>query len=319
MCDKNTEIDTKLTNEQKVISNPLNNINKLVLSGGGLRGCIHIGVVQYCEEHDILKNITCIAGTSIGALIATLISISYSSVELNHIIKAFDYLEYQSIDICNITKNYGLDTFEKIQGLISTLFIKKDLMPYITFKELHQQTKKHLIINAVCLNNHENTFFDYLLSPNMPVIIAIRASMSLPIIFGSVLYNGLTYIDGGLLNNFPIDHSIFQEQPERVLGVNLNNPKTHSVKDIDSIDVYAMNLWSCLYDAYNNRNDYSQKQFHIINVPTPNFTAFDLLINNNDKQYLIDLGYQKVTEYSENLKLKTQQQTPAQTTTPTKK
>lgn len=281
--------------------NPLLKIDKMVLSGGGLRGCIHIGVMKFLEEKNIMKNISCIAGTSIGSLVATLISMSYTSAELSQIIKTFNYLHFQSIDVCNIMKNYGVDTFEKIMGFITTLFVKKNFMPYITFLDLHKQTNKHLIINAVCLNSHENTFFDYQLTPNMPVIVAIRASMSLPVIFGSVNYNGLTYVDGGLLNNFPINFPLFTECPETVLGVNLNNPMNHSVKDINTIDSYAIHLCSCLYDAYNNLIDYSKSKIHIITVPTPKFTTFDLLLSDDDKQYLINLGYYKTIEYFEKM------------------
>ena len=278
-------------------------INKLVLSGGGLRGCIHIGVVRSLEEKNLMKQINCFAGTSIGSLVATLLVLSYTSTELTLLIKNFDYLQYQCIDVCNIMRHYGIDTFGKIMGFIATLFIKKNTMPYITFADLFKQTGKHLIINAVCLNNHENTFFDHLLTPNMPVIIAVRASMSLPIIFGSTHYNGLTYVDGGLLDNLPIDFPLFINEPETVLGINLYNPLNHSVKDINTIELYTIHLCACLYDAYNRLDKHTNPLMHIICIQTHKFNTFDLTMKDDDKQFLIDLGYQKTTEYLDSKKL----------------
>lgn len=281
--------------------NPLVKIDKLLLSGGGMRGCIHIGVIRYLEERNLIDQIKHIAGTSIGALIATLLVMSYSSDDMEQMIKEFDYNRYQSVDVCHIIEHFGIDTFEKITGLIASLFTKKNYTPYVTFGELYKKTNKHLIINAVCLNTHESSFFDYIITPNMPVIIAIRASMSLPFIFGSVNYNGLTYVDGGLLNNFPVNLPIFRENPETVLGINLNNSIEYSVKEINSIDQYSIHLFSCLYNAYIKLATDTDSKAHIIAIPTPKFNTFDFLITTEDKKQLIEIGYHKIRDYCEKI------------------
>jgi len=280
--------------------NQTENINKLVLSGGGLRGCIYIGVLKYLEERNIIQNIHCIGGTSIGALVGVLIALSYTSVELEHTIKDFEYTQYNSLDVCHLFEHFGIDTFEKIMKFIVTLFTKKNYSPYITFFDFYTQTNKHLIVNAVCLNTHENTIFDYQLTPNMPVITGIRASMTLPFIFGSVKYNGLTYVDGGLLNNFLIDLPIFRDNPEQVLGINLHNLIGFSVKEIHTLDQYVIHLFSCLYDSYINLSTSTVKYPHVIPIITPKFNTYDFILTNDDKQFLIDLGYRKVSEHFTN-------------------
>jgi len=278
-------------------NNPLLSINKLVLSGGSLKGCAHIGIIRYLEETNILPQIQCIAGTSIGALIATLLTISYSSKELELYIKQFDYIQYQSIDIYHILECFGIDNFGKIMQFIATLFINKRINPFITFHDLFQITHKHLVVNAVCLNTHENTFFDYLLTPQMPVITAVRASMSLPLMFGSTKHNGLTYIDGGLLNNFIIDFPLFQEAPDTVLGIILSNRTNCSVKEIDNINQYMYHLFSCFYDAYLDLAIKPPPQSHIIRINVPKCQTYDFSLKDEEKDEIIQLGYYKIKEY----------------------
>ena len=285
----------------KNLSDNLKKINKLVLSGGGLRGCVYIGILKYLEEKNIIQKIDCIGGTSIGALVGVLVTMSYTSIELEHTIRDFEYTQYNSVNLCHLFVHFGIDTFEKIMEFIVALFTRKNYPPYITFADLYTKTNKHLIINAVCLNTHENTIFDYQLTPNMPVITAMRASMTLPFIFGSVKYNGLTYVDGGLLNNFLIDLPIFKNNPDTVLGINLHNSLGFSVREIQTLDQYVINLFSCLYDAYIKLSINTLKYSHIISIIAPKFNTYDFTLTNDDKQFLVDLGYRKVSEHFANL------------------
>ena len=275
----------------------LNKIDKLVFSGGGLRGCIHIGVLKYLEQHHLMGQITCVGGTSIGSLIATLIAMSYSSDQLEAVIIDFDYAKFQSIDLCHVLDHFGFDTFEKINQYIASLFAQKDYPSSITFIDLYNKTGKHLVMNAVCLNTHENTFFDHLLTPHMPVIIAIQASMSLPFIFGSVTYDGLTYVDGGLLDNFPIDFPIFTRNPETVLGINLDNKIDYSVREINSLDQYCIHLFSCLYNTYIKVSTCDNLIANVINISTPKYVTIDLMLTTEEKSQLIALGYRKINDF----------------------
>jgi hypothetical protein len=275
----------------------LSKINKLVLSGGGMRGCLHIGALKYLEEIGVLPHIECVAGTSIGSLVATLVVMSYSSSELESMIIQFDYAQYQCVDIYHILRSFGIDNFTRIAELIGQLFRRKNYSPLITFENLHTLTHKHLILNAVCLNTHQSVFFDHIMTPQMPVIVAIQASMSLPFIFGSTQYNGLTYIDGGLLNNFPIDLPIFTRDPETVLGLDLLNYTDCSVREIKTIDLYCIHLFSCLYEAYIKINTQPDPKMHIVHLKSNLCCTYDLMLGTQEKQSLISEGYQTMSTY----------------------
>ena len=88
----------------------------LCLSGGGIKGAAHIGVLQSLEEHNI--NIDYISGTSSGSIVATLYSIGYSPSEI------YNFFKHYSKDITHMVYNRGKVNLEKL----------KDCIDQITFK-----------------------------------------------------------------------------------------------------------------------------------------------------------------------------------------
>lgn len=126
-----------------------------------------------------------------------------------------------------------------------------------TFSQLDQFSKKFpsLGIKTICFTGTNYTtgeleVFDLYKTPDMPVDLAVRISMSLPWFFKSVKYNNSEYMDGGCLNNYPM--FIFNESPyfqpgmNKVLtggqGVYSQNLCTLGLK-VDSQDEIQKILW----------------------------------------------------------------------------
>ena len=76
--DVDVDVDVKV--DEKVDENKTKSI--LVLSGGGIKGLIYIGIFKYFEEINIMKNIDTFVGASAGALFSVLYSIGYTSKQL---------------------------------------------------------------------------------------------------------------------------------------------------------------------------------------------------------------------------------------------
>ena len=72
-----------------------------------------------------------------------------------------------------------------------------------------------VVIPATDLDNGESHEFR-----SGPIVEAVTASCSIPIIFSPVVINGVHYVDGGLFHNFPV--SIIREECERIIGVNVD-------------------------------------------------------------------------------------------------
>src|SRR5258706_9994706 len=95
---KITQLNPEITQLNPKITQLASKITKLVFSGGGVRGYVYIGVLKYLEETLLLNQIEYVAGTSIGAFIATLVCLGFNSSELERIFCHFNYQNYQCID-----------------------------------------------------------------------------------------------------------------------------------------------------------------------------------------------------------------------------
>jgi predicted acylesterase/phospholipase RssA len=92
--------------------------------------------------------------------------------------------------------------------------------PILHSVKILKRTGKDLHINAVCINTGENVDFCNDHFPDMSVLTAIDASMSIPFILQPILYKDKLYIDGGTSNNLPL-HMLPSLPGHKCLAVNL--------------------------------------------------------------------------------------------------
>ncbi len=160
----------------------------LVLSGGGARGLAHIGVLRVLEREGI--TIDCLAGTSMGGVIAAGYSAGMSSYILEREAhaatrkRAFVHL----VDPC--LPDGGIIRGERVLEYFKKEFGGK------TFSELALP----LALVAVDLNSHKEVIIQ-----EGSVALALRATISVPCLFKPVEINDKKLIDGGVLNNIPVD------------------------------------------------------------------------------------------------------------------
>jgi len=176
----------------------------LALSGGAVRGMSHIGVLKYLEEKNIETHL--VAGTSAGSLIGALHASGKSASEIEEI--ALD------IHWKDIIKNIYSVSFPK-KGLINVEFLKKIFDMYLgklTFENL----KKPLIVVAVDLGKNEVVHIN-----TGEVTSAVLASCAIPGIFTPVERDGLTLVDGGVLQNIPTA-PLAEGGARKIIAVNLN-------------------------------------------------------------------------------------------------
>lgn len=187
----------------------------LALSGGGVKGAAHIGVLKALEEKNV--RIDYIGGTSSGSIVATLYAAGYKPEEIYQIFKKYcKNIKY--IDIKNIFKLFfgilttgtiiidGLNSGKTINRLINKMCNKKDI--YNIF-----DIKMPLAIPSVNMNTGEVICFTSLkmraFSDNTVFINdvnigkAVQASCSFPAVFSPVDYKKNKLIDGGIRENVP--------------------------------------------------------------------------------------------------------------------
>lgn len=178
----------------------------LVLSGGGMRGMAHIGVIRALEDHNIVP--THIVGSSIGAIVGGLYAYGYSWNEMLSFFKAI-----QIFDIKKYALNKpGFIDAEKFYDVLHS-YIKED-----DFSVL----KKKLSVTATNILNGQLTVFD-----SGELIKPILASAAFPGVFAPVNISNSYYVDGGVLDNFPVNQ--LKESCDVVIGVYVNSYDTISI------------------------------------------------------------------------------------------
>lgn len=171
----------------------------LALSGGGAKGFAHLGVFKLLEECGLMPDV--IVGTSVGSLMGILFADGYSADELKELFTGREFSEFAQLQL----PKSGLFDSKRF-----SYFLKRHLRAK-TFEEL----KIPMIVVATDLDNGESHEFS-----SGPIVEAVTASCSIPIIFSPVVINGVHYVDGGLFHNFPV--SIIRDICERVIGVNVS-------------------------------------------------------------------------------------------------
>ena len=171
----------------------------LVLSGGGFRGIAHIGVIKALDEYGF--EITHIAGTSAGAIIGALYS---GGLDWKQILEFIKKVNIFSINNYAVGKPGFVDT-EKFYENFSEFF------PSDNFESL----KIPLFITATNILDGSLKVF-----AEGELIRPILASAAFPGVFTPVKIADSYYVDGGALNNFPVD--LIKNYCDQIIGVYVN-------------------------------------------------------------------------------------------------
>jgi NTE family protein len=170
----------------------------LALSGGGVRGFAHLGVIKALQEADV--EIKAISGTSSGAVTGAFIAAGYSPDETLQIMK-----EYKLFRLLKGVFSSGLFSMRRFQDIYLNCF------PHNSFEELNFP----LYISSTNIYSGKTEFFS-----SGQLIPPLLASTSLPVIFKPVEINGQLYLDGGILNNLPVEPLLDKGLP--IIGVHVN-------------------------------------------------------------------------------------------------
>jgi predicted acylesterase/phospholipase RssA len=134
------------------------------------------------------------------------------------------YTKFEIDDILNILDTYGFDNGERLKKMFSSMLYRKTFKNDLTFLEFAKLTGKNLVVCVANLTNECSEFWCVDKTPLYSVISALHASCALPIIFSPVVINNVTYIDGGIYNNFPISY-IDKQKYNEVIGINVTASK----------------------------------------------------------------------------------------------
>jgi len=171
----------------------------LVLSGGGARGVAHLGAIQALLDNGIKPDI--ISGVSSGAIVGSLYGAGMKPEEILDILTKTKIFRY-------IRPAWSKFGFLNIQKLIA---IYKLYLPVKTFADL----KLPVIISAADILEGKTIYFR-----EGDLVKAVLASTCIPLLFAPVKMDGMLMVDGGILNNLPVEPLI--ADCNMIIGVHCN-------------------------------------------------------------------------------------------------
>jgi NTE family protein len=199
----------------------------LVFSGGGVRGIAYLGAVEVLDEYRILDNIERVAGTSAGAITATLLSLRLRVAEMRELFLTLDFRKVPQSDtrhtkrrLISIPDEENPRRFLRSYGWYSSQYFYhwlQDIIahqyggnPKASFRDFRERGYRDLYIVAANVSRQRAEVFSPDHTPEVAVADAVRMSISIPLYFESLRFNGKRfgsgeyYVDGGLYDNFPV-------------------------------------------------------------------------------------------------------------------
>lgn len=275
-------------------------IKNLVMSGGGIKGIAHIGALCALDEKGYLDDIEIIAGTSIGAFIGVLIAIGYKPKELYEFVTIFDIAKMGSFKPNQFLNKYGLDDGSRIIMVVKKMFMNKGISENVSFKELHDVNNKKIIMTVTCINDKNAYYYSVDTFPDMSVIKALRMSISVPLYFTPIEHNGYMFVDGGCIDNYPIQ--LFHDDMEHTIGIFISDIREHVEKIINFEDILINTIMSMLEGV--SRNSMKGYEKYSIKVNLTKFNLMDLSLTKEKKQELYDTGYNSIINNLDKLHIK---------------
>lgn len=286
----------------------------LTLSGGGAKGLAHIGVLKALEENNV--PVDYVVGTSMGGIVGALYASGYSAEQIEAIMlsekfqkwvngdleRGYNY--YYNKDKVNssfLNVNLSLDSVFNARvnsSLASDLSLNFALMQYFArpaaaanynFDSLYRPlrimaadvfTQKQVIIDSGSLG------------------AAVRTTLSVPFFYKPIRFQGQYLFDGGIYNNFPVDVTQNEFNPDVIIGANVSSKVFDKYPAAEDEELLNSSLLFMLLDK-SDPNTIPENGIYI----EPNlesYTSFDF----RKVKALIDSGYQATIRKMDEIKRK---------------
>lgn len=223
----------------------------VALSGGGIRGIAHSGVLKALEEMGV--TISGVAGTSSGSLIASLYAMGYSPYYIYVLFKRYagQIVQIEGKKIISGIGDFvwnkrlsvtGLNSGEKIEEAYNELAAKKGIktiadiqMPLAIPAVDVNLAKKYVFASKVPKEDEEQYITDITIGK------AVRASSSFPAVFCPCQYKEHRFLDGGILDNTPV-YELKKQGMDKVIAVTFESDKIDDQSNVMDLTMRIIDI-----------------------------------------------------------------------------
>ena len=220
----------------------------LALSGGGIRGAVHIGVLKAFEENNIKIDI--IGGTSSGSLVAALYAMGYSPIHIYELFKRYgkEITNVGASSIINGVGGYIVNKKFNISGISDGKAIEELYNEFASRKNIFKMSdiKMPIVIPAVDVKTSKEYVFTNKRNKSMyisdiPVGTAVRASSSFPGVFCPCVYKEFSFLDGGILDNIPVNE-VKKLGADKVIAINFKADDIDETSNFMDISMRTLDI-----------------------------------------------------------------------------
>lgn len=245
----------------------------MVLSGGGVRGLGHVGVLKALGEAGIEPQV--LAGTSAGAIVAALYAAGYSPEEMLEFFIAKSPFRLSKL---SLTK----------PGIFDTAKVTGDFLEYFPEDSFAALDKPIFVTATDLVEARAEVFASGRLVP------AILASASTPLVFAPAEIDGHWYCDGGVIDNFPVETLV--GHCDAILGVYASPlPRIERRALKNSLAVSQRALEIAMY--YNSKRKFHQCDLVLAPPGLSRYGTFDT----KHLKEIMDIGYQAALDRMEEI------------------
>ena len=274
----------------------------VALSGGGARGLAHAGVLKALEENGI--KIDVIGGTSAGSMVASLYAMGYNPDEIfdSFVNNYSKIIGGKNFSLFNGIKNFiskdicGLKKGENIEGVFNLLAKNKNIdvisnikMPLVIPTVDIKDSKEYIFTNNIP-QNENNCYKKYI--TDIGIGEAVRASSSFPAVFNLCTIQKHAFIDGGALDNIPVEE-VRKQGADKVLAVKFEEDKIDENSNMMDIVMKTIDIMgSKIAESNLEKSDY------VLNINTGKMGLLE--VKNMEKCF--KYGYEAVKSNIEEIK-----------------
>ncbi|MBP7211530.1 patatin-like phospholipase family protein [bacterium] len=271
-----------------------------IFGGGAIRGICYVGAFKAIEELGIKVNTY--AGSSVGAIFATLLAVGFSSEELEELFLNVNYELFKDIHF-GFGNSFALSKggifLETLREAIEKKFYGENYVkgknPPVKFSDLD----KNLVILTTDLKNFKPCEFSRFTTPDIEIAYAVRISSSMPGLMNPVSYNGTLLVDGDLQKSLPMWRLSKNLCPDngRILEFRLEGDYEGKGKNPLG---FINTVYSCItslatafiVDTYGKRD-----KFDYVTLNSGSVILVDFSLPKEKRLELIDIGYNATMSY----------------------
>ncbi len=270
---------------------------KGVFEGGGVKGIAYVGALKRIEELGL--EFSSVAGSSAGAIIASLIACGYNSDELNNILMETNFSDFKASNLVNkipvlgkaynIVNRYGIYKTTKLEKWLDELYLEKGVE---YFDDLNIDLK---VVCTDLTNRRMAVFPDdlkyYFKDEKVRLSKIVTMSSSIPIYFRPVKDNNTLFVDGGLISNYPVWIYNNSEGTSSEKTFRFNIKEVDEDHKVDNILDYLFSIVGIITLRDEEISLYEERSETTIWIKIKGISATKFKLTFDEKEYLKKEGY----------------------------